>query len=58
MKIVATSHDETGVMLAAMQNMVEKISEIVREVSSASDNVASGSVQLSASAESMSQGAT
>ncbi|MHB8907579.1 MAG: methyl-accepting chemotaxis protein [Syntrophales bacterium] len=52
------SKDETGQLLAAMKNMVEKIKGIVGEVKSAADNVASGSQELSATAEQMSQGAT
>ncbi len=56
--IDATAKDETGQLLAAMQNMVEKIRAIVGEVKSAADNVASGSQELSATSEQMSQGAT
>ena len=50
--------DEVGMMADAMQNMVEKLSEIVSEVKAAADNVADGSQALSATAEEMSQGAT
>ncbi|HYS43826.1 MAG TPA: methyl-accepting chemotaxis protein, partial [Geobacteraceae bacterium] len=50
--------DEIGHLLAAMQNMVMKLREIVGEVKSAADNVASGSQQLSSSSEEMSQGAS
>lgn len=56
--IDASAKDETGQLLAAMKNMVEKIKGIVGEVKSAADNVASGSQELSATAEQMSQGAT
>jgi methyl-accepting chemotaxis protein len=41
-----------------MKNMVERLTSIVCEVQSASENVAAGSEQLSASSESLSQGAT
>jgi methyl-accepting chemotaxis protein len=58
MNVQANSTDETGQLLAAMGSMVNKLREIVAEVSSAADNVAGGSTELSASAESMSQGAT
>ncbi|HEY5995475.1 MAG TPA: methyl-accepting chemotaxis protein, partial [Candidatus Deferrimicrobiaceae bacterium] len=58
MAIDATSKDETGQLLAAMKQMVEKLKEVVADVKSASDNVASGSQQLSSSSEEMSQGAT
>jgi methyl-accepting chemotaxis protein len=57
-EIEATSKDETGLLLAAMKNMVEKLKEIVGEVKSASDNVAAGSQELSSSSEQMSQGAS
>ncbi len=50
--------DETGQLLQAMKNMVDKLKGIVGDVKSASDNVASGSQQLSSSSEEMSQGAT
>ncbi|MFO0752221.1 MAG: methyl-accepting chemotaxis protein [Thermodesulfovibrionales bacterium] len=56
--IEATSRDETGKLLLAMNNMVEKLKDIVGEVTAASDNVASGSQQLSSSSQQMSQGAT
>jgi methyl-accepting chemotaxis protein len=57
-EIGATSKDETGLLLASMDNMVQKLKEIVSEVKSATDNVASGSQELSSNAEEMSQGAT
>jgi methyl-accepting chemotaxis protein len=56
--IEVNSKDETGQMLAAMKNMVEKLQMVVTDVKSASDNVASGSQELSSSSEQMSQGAT
>jgi len=58
MDVTADSSDETGQLLTAMGNMVNKLREIVAEVTAAADNVAGGSTELSASAESMSQGAT
>ncbi len=57
-KIEATSKDETGQLLTAMGNMVEKLKEVVADVKSASDNVAAGSQQLSSGSEEMSQGAS
>ena len=54
----ATSKDETGQLLAAIKNMVEKLKHVVTDVVSASDNVAAGSQELSATAQQMSQGAT
>lgn len=54
-RIEVTSKDETGQLLAAMQNMVGKLSHIVTEVRSASDNLSSASEEVSATAQSMSQ---
>ena len=48
---------KTGI-LAALVRMVERLSGVVAEVLSASENVASGSQALSSSSEEMSQGAT
>lgn len=56
--VESTSTDETGQLLDAMHNMVEKLKAVVSDVRSAADNVASGSQQLSASSEQMSQGAS
>ena len=47
----------TGI-LAALVEMVERLSGIVSDVKNAAENVASGSGQMSSSAEEMSQGAT
>ena len=57
-EIGATSKDETGMLLAALGNMVNKLREIVSEVKAATDNVAAGSQELSSNSEEMSQGAT
>ncbi len=56
--IEVKSEDETGQLLRAMKNMVEKLREIVADVRSAADNVASGSQELSSGSEEMSQGAS
>jgi len=58
MDIKVRSSDETGQLLLAMKNMVEKLRDIVVDVKNASDNVASGSQQMSSSSEEMSQGAS
>uniref|UniRef100_C6E1U6 Methyl-accepting chemotaxis sensory transducer n=1 Tax=Geobacter sp. (strain M21) TaxID=443144 RepID=C6E1U6_GEOSM len=58
MDIDATSKDETGQLLAAMGNMVNKLREIVGEVQAATKNVAGGSQELSSSSGEMSQGAS
>jgi methyl-accepting chemotaxis protein len=50
--------DETGQLLEAIKNMVDKLRHVVGDVMSAADNVSSGSQQLSATAQQMSQGAT
>jgi methyl-accepting chemotaxis protein len=56
--VEAKSKDETGVMMAALSQMVDKLKQVVGDVISATDNVASGSQELSATAQQMSQGAT
>jgi methyl-accepting chemotaxis protein len=50
--------DEIGQLANALNNMVDKLKEVVVNVQVASDNVASGSQELSSSSEEMSQGAT
>jgi len=50
--------DEVGVLATALQDMKNKLSEIITGVVTASNNVAAGSQELSASAEELSQGAT
>lgn len=56
--VESKSKDETGMMMAAIAAMVDKLKHVVGDVMSAADNVASGSQQLSATAQQMSQGAT
>ncbi len=56
--VQAKSQDETGIMLAAIAAMVEKLKHVIGDVMSASDNVSSGSQELSATAQQMSRGAT
>jgi methyl-accepting chemotaxis protein len=58
LNIEVKNGDETGQLLTAMKNMVEKLKNVVADVKMASDNVASGSQQLSAGSEQMSQGTT
>ena len=57
-KLTVDSNDETGRLLAAMQTMVGKLSEIIGEVRSAADNLSSASEEVSVTAQSMSQGAS
>jgi methyl-accepting chemotaxis protein len=54
-RIDVTSKDETGMLLGAMKNMVEKLSQIITEVRSAADNLSSASEEVSATAQSLSQ---
>ncbi|MBS4096621.1 MAG: MCP four helix bundle domain-containing protein [Sulfuricella sp.] len=54
-KIVVTSTDETGMLLTAMENMVDKLSQIIGEVRGATDNISSASEEVSATAQSLSQ---
>ena len=54
-RIEVTSKDETGMLLGAMKNMVEKLSQIISEVRSAADNLSSASEEVSATAQSLSQ---
>ncbi len=56
--VESKSKDETGMMMAAIAAMVDKLKHVVGDVMSAADNVSSGSQQLSATAQQMSQGAT
>ncbi len=56
--VQVTSKDETGQLLDAIKNMVEKLKHVVTDVVSAADNVAAGSQELSSTAQQMSQGAT
>ena len=57
-RIEVTSRDETGMLLEAMKNMVEKLSQIITEVRSAADNLSSASEEVSATAQSLSQGSS
>ncbi|SMF15562.1 HAMP domain-containing methyl-accepting chemotaxis protein [Desulfovibrio gilichinskyi] len=50
--------DEIGILAAALNDMVRKLSAVVADVGKSSENVASGSEQLSATAESLSESST
>ncbi len=58
MDIRVKNGDETGQLLQAMKNMVDRLREIVADVKAASEKVASGSQQLSSGSEEMSRGAS
>ena len=53
-----TSKDEIGELLGYVNTMIERLRGVVGDALAASDNVSSGSQELSASSEQLSQGAT
>ncbi|MEW6612561.1 MAG: methyl-accepting chemotaxis protein [Pseudomonadota bacterium] len=57
-QIAATSKDETGQLLSAMQNMVAKLSQIITEVRGSADALSSAAGEVSATAQSLSQAAS
>lgn len=57
-RIQVRSRDETGMLLAAMQNMIGKLSHTISEVRAAADGLSSASEEVSATAQSMSQAAS
>ncbi|TGG95787.1 HAMP domain-containing protein [Natronospirillum operosum] len=54
-RINATSRDETGQLLAAMEAMVRKLSQVISEVRAGADNLASASEEVNATSQSLSQ---
>jgi methyl-accepting chemotaxis protein len=54
-RIEVTSKDEVGQLLQAMQNMVNKLSQVVTEVNSGAEALAGASEEVSATAQSLSQ---
>ena len=54
-KIESDSRDETGLMLTAMKNMVEKLSQVVNDVKSSAEALSGASEEVSATAQSLSQ---
>jgi methyl-accepting chemotaxis protein len=57
-KTSATGNDETGRLLRAMQNVTDKLSQIIGEVRGAADSLVSASKQVSSTSQNLSQGAT
>ncbi len=55
MRLEADSKDETGQLLAAMQAMVGKLSQIIAEVRGSADNLTSAAGQISSTSQSLSQ---
>ncbi|QEM67760.1 methyl-accepting chemotaxis protein [Geobacter sp. FeAm09] len=56
--VAARGKDETGLLMAAIGSMVERLKSVITDVKAAADNVATGSQELSATAQQMSHGAT
>ncbi|SIR57979.1 methyl-accepting chemotaxis protein [Bosea sp. TND4EK4] len=56
--VAISGRDEITDLQRAFQTMVEKLREVVGQVTSAAENMSSGSQELSASAEQLSQGST
>ncbi|MGA8008546.1 MAG: methyl-accepting chemotaxis protein [Thiomonas sp.] len=57
-RVDATSRDETGQLLAALGNMVQRLTATLSSVRSAADNLSSASTQISATSQSLSQATT
>jgi methyl-accepting chemotaxis protein len=57
-KIVADSQDETGQLKLAMSNMVGKLSRIITDVNTTSNEIGNAATQVSATAQSLSQSAS
>jgi methyl-accepting chemotaxis protein len=56
--IQATARDEAGQLLAAMKNMIAKLTQVVGDVNGGAQSLASASEQVSATAQSLSQAAS
>ena len=56
--VEVTKHDEIGLLHTALKNMVEKLRDVLIDVKTTADNVASGSQQISSSASQLSEGTT
>ncbi|ATB36432.1 methyl-accepting chemotaxis protein I [Cystobacter fuscus] len=55
-RVTAETQDETGRLLAAMQRMVLKLSQVISEVREGASTLASASAQVSSSSQSLSHG--
>ena len=58
MRVNADSQDETGRLLAALGNMVQRLNSTLESVRSAADNLSSASEEVSSTSQTLSQGAT
>ena len=56
--VKVTQRSEGDELMIALAAMVDKLTEVVREVKAAADDVANGAMQLSTGSESMSEGAS
>jgi len=56
--VEVTNHDEIGTMVTALNDMVENLRRVARDVTSAATNVATGSEQMSSTAGQVAQGAS
>ena len=54
-KLESNSKDEVGLLMSAMQNMINKLTQIIGEVRTAADNLTNAAGQVSATAQSLSQ---
>lgn len=54
-KLESSSKDEVGMLMSAMQNMINKLTQIIGEVRTAADNLTNAAGQVSATAQSLSQ---
>ncbi len=54
-KLESASKDEVGQLMAALQNMIGKLTQIIGEVRTAADNLTNAAGQVSATAQSLSQ---
>jgi len=54
--VTIRNNDEIGTLMTAMDNMVKSLRELIGKIKYAAENMASGSEQLSASAEEISRG--
>ena len=55
-KLDINQKDEVGVLASALNAMLERLVDVVSQVREATEQVASGSEEMSASAQSLSQG--
>jgi len=57
-RVESNSRDEAGLLLAAMKNMIARLTQVVSEVNAGAESLASASEEVSATAQSLSQAAS